>query len=84
MRRRKTKNTTGDDYVSEISEKYRKEGIYLGGLSELDSRRTPKQLDAPVFIHEMEGSRGIPRKNSLEKVYNVDALNRGFPVELGD
>ncbi|KFY24344.1 hypothetical protein V491_02198 [Pseudogymnoascus sp. VKM F-3775] len=84
MRRRKMKNMTEDDYMPEISEKYITEGVYTGGISELDSRKTPKQLDAPVFIHEMEGSKGIARKISIEKVYNVDAVNRGFPAELGD
>ena len=75
---------TEDDYMTEISEKYITEGVYAGGISELDSRKTPKQLDAPVFIHEMEGSKGIARKISIEKVYNVDAVNRDFPAELGD
>ncbi|OBT78732.1 hypothetical protein VF21_02596 [Pseudogymnoascus sp. 05NY08] len=80
MRRRKRKDRTEDHSVPELSERY----AYVGGISELDSRRTPKQLDAPVFVHEMEGSRGSARKNSVGKAYNVDALYGGVPAELGD
>lgn len=80
MRRRKRKNRTEEHYVSDLSEKYG----YVGGISELDSRRTPKQLDAPVFVHEMEGSRGSAQKNSAGKANNVYAPYGGIPAELGD
>lgn len=84
MRRRKRRNRTKGDYVPELSEKYVTEVIHVRGISELDARRTPKQLDAPVFIHEMEGSRVSRMKNSAGKAYNVDALYGGAPAELGD
>lgn len=84
MRRRKRRNRTKGDYLPELSEKYGTEVIHVRGISELDSRRTPKQLDAPVFIHEMEGSRVSSKKNSAGKAYNVGALYGGVPAELGD
>lgn len=45
------------------------------GISELGAQRSPEQLDAPEFIHEVEGSK---------RAYNVDPLYRDFPAELGD
>jgi hypothetical protein len=84
MRRRKRKNRTEGDYVPDISGRHRGEGIHVREISELDAQRTPKQLDAPVFIHEMEGSRGSFRKNSIGKAYNADVPYRGAPAELGN
>ncbi|KFY69746.1 hypothetical protein V499_09798 [Pseudogymnoascus sp. VKM F-103] len=80
MRRRKRKNRTEEHSVPDLSEKYG----YVGGISELDSRRTPTQLDAPVFVNEMEGSRGSAQKNSAGKANNVYAPYGGIPAELGD
>lgn len=82
MKRRKRKDRTEGDYVPEISE--RTGGTHVRGISELDARMEPKQLDAPVFIHEMEGSRGSAGKNSVGNAYNVDAPYGGAPAELGD
>ncbi|KFZ05434.1 hypothetical protein V501_08367 [Pseudogymnoascus sp. VKM F-4519 (FW-2642)] len=80
MRRRRRKNRTEHHTVPELSERYG----YVGGISELDSRRTPKQLDAPVFVQEMEGSWGSAQKNSAGKANNVYAPYGGIPAELGD
>ena len=82
MKRRKRKDGTEGGYVPELSE--RTEGTHVRGISELDARMTPKQLDAPVFIHEMEGSRGSAGKNGVGNAYYVDAPYGGVPAELGD
>lgn len=84
MRRRKSKNRNKGDYAPELSEKYGTEGIYVREISELDARKTPKQLDAPVFIHEMEGSAGSSKKSSAGNAYNASELYGGSPVELWD
>ncbi|KFZ18066.1 hypothetical protein V502_04319 [Pseudogymnoascus sp. VKM F-4520 (FW-2644)] len=82
MKRRKRRNTTEGAYGPETSEIT--EGSHVRGISELDTRMDPKQLDAPVFIHEMEGSRGSAGKNRVGNAYYVDAPYGSVPAELGD